>query len=46
MTRVEQCAKQNNGQYLYDIVGFTARVFEGAAEFYLGWLRFALDNVT
>jgi hypothetical protein len=46
MKRVEKCAKQNNGEYLNEIGDFTGRVFEGAAAFYLGWLRFALDHVS
>jgi len=43
--RVEQCAKRNDGRYLYRIENFTSRTFEGASAFYLGWLRFAQDHV-
>ena len=42
--RAEQCAKENDGEYLYEISEFTGSVFNRAAAFYLEWLRFALDN--
>ncbi len=45
MKRVEQCALENEGAYLYDIAKFTKEIFEGANALYLGWLRFALDHV-
>jgi hypothetical protein len=45
LKRAEQCAKRNNGRYLEEIGVFTERVFRGASEFYLGWLRFALDYI-
>jgi hypothetical protein len=45
MERVEQCAGQNNGQYLHKIEDFTGQVFEQATAFYLGWLGFALDYI-
>jgi hypothetical protein len=44
--RVEECAKQNDGEYLQEIGGFTGWVFEEAVVFYLSWLRFALDYVS
>ena len=46
MERVEECARQNNGQYLHELGDFTGHVFELATTFYLGWLRFALDYVS
>jgi hypothetical protein len=44
--RAKQCAKENNGQCVYEIGDFTGRVFDRAVEFYCGWLRFALDHVS
>ena len=45
MERAQRCAAQNNGNYLHHLGDFTKRVFESTTDFYLGWLRFALDNV-
>jgi hypothetical protein len=44
--RAEECAGKNSGRYLYEIGDFTNRVFAAASEFYLGWLRLALDHIT
>lgn len=46
LKRAEECGMENDGHYLYEIGDFTNRVFGAASEFYLGWLRLALDHIT
>jgi hypothetical protein len=36
---------KNDGRYLDQIGSFTERLFEGTKQFYLGWLRLALDHI-
>src|SRR5579872_5187118 len=43
--RAEQCARKNGGRYLREIGTFTHNLFERSREFYLGWLRVALDHI-
>jgi hypothetical protein len=43
--RVRECALNNGGRYLYRVDEFTRRIFDGASQFYLDWLRFALDHI-
>jgi hypothetical protein len=46
LKRVEACASAHDGQYLYKIGDFATRIFNGASEFYLDWLRFSLQYIT
>ncbi len=45
LKRAEECAMKNDGRYLDQIGSFTERLFEGTKQFYLGWLRLALDHI-
>jgi hypothetical protein len=44
--RAEECARKNDGRYLDEIGNFTSHVFQATSDFYLGWLRLALDHIT
>jgi len=43
--RVRECTLNNGGRYLYRLEEFTRRIFDGASQFYVDWLRFALDHI-
>ena len=43
--RVRESALKNGGRYLYRLDEFTRRIFDGASQFYLDWLRFSLDHI-
>jgi hypothetical protein len=44
--RAEECARKNDGRYLYPIGDFTLRLFEATTALYMDWLRFSLDHIT
>lgn len=43
--RADEFSRKNGGRCLDEIGNFTSRVFNGGRDFYLGWLRLALDHI-